>query len=178
MFCAIWCKSLILIMLYVVFGCCASLCRVYEGYVAVWVCDFLNFFKYFDQTNLVWKSVFEQPEKTGIITIGCCSAIPPLEGGTLRDELNYFFLKKTFLSCSFLLNCDFLKNIYLEVISKCAPIRTEYHMLTAKPGRNCLINVMASLVEQTTIQLAAVRVAALTLSPLCFNLIFSPSTRW
>ena len=51
---AIWCKSLILIMLYVVLVAVLHFVG-YMSYFAVWVCGFV---KYFDKTTLVCKIVF------------------------------------------------------------------------------------------------------------------------
>ena len=61
--CAIWCKSLILIMLYVVLFAVLH----FEGYIryfSVWVCGFVNCVNYFDQTSLVSKILFLHLEKT------------------------------------------------------------------------------------------------------------------
>ena len=55
--CAIGCKSLILIMLYVVLVAVLHFAG-YMRYFAVWVCGFVNCVKYFDKTTLVCKIVF------------------------------------------------------------------------------------------------------------------------
>lgn len=60
--CAMWCKSLILIMLYVVMVAVLHY-AVYLTCFAVWVCGFVNCVQYFGKTRLVCKIVFQQLEK-------------------------------------------------------------------------------------------------------------------